>query len=263
MNDDGPYTFGDGEVAAERLELLADAYERATRALRRVGWPRSGVDGGGPRMRTRAHARDSCASYSGRMRRSGSTARRCTSARARRDAPRGVRFLEHDVARGPLPVPPGSVLFCRFLLAHLGEPGRALTDWARSAGPGGVLLMQETAELRSELPALRRYYAWVGAMQAHHGQSLYIGRQLTALAEASGWRVRAARETVNQIPVPVMARLHAMNLATWRHDPFVVARHTTEELDLLADELDALSSAPASGSVGSVLGEAVLEAAGG
>jgi SAM-dependent methyltransferase len=262
MHEGGPYTFGDGELAAERLELLANAYEPATRAL--LEWASLGrvptvVDlGCGPGHTTRLLCEllgpgetiglDSSPLYLGR---------------ARQDAPRGVRFLEHDVARGPLPVPPGCVLFCRFLLAHLGEPGRVLADWARSVGPGGVLLMQETAELRSELPALGRYYAWVGTMQAHYGQSLYIGRQLTALAEASGWRVRAARETVNQIPVPVMARLHAMNLETWRQEPFVVAHHSREELDLLADELDALSSAPASGSVGSVLGEAVLEAAGG
>jgi hypothetical protein len=119
--------------------------------------------------------------------------------------------------------------------------------------------MQETAELRSDLSALGRYYAWVGEMQAHYGQSLYIGRQLSALGQAAGWRVRAARETVNLMPVPVMARLHAMNLSTWRQNPFVAGRHPREELDLLADELDALSSAPTSGTVESVLGEAVLE----
>jgi trans-aconitate 2-methyltransferase len=180
--------------------------------------------------------------------------------RARQNVPRTVRFLEHDVARAPLPVPRGSVLFCRFLLAHLAEPLRALANWARSVGPGGVLLIQETADLRTDVAALRRYYAWVGEMQAHYGQSLIIGRELVALAEASGWRVRAARETVNWMPVPVMARLHAMNLETWRHDPFVVARHSKEELDLLADELGRLCAPEASGSVESVLAEVVLEA---
>jgi ubiquinone/menaquinone biosynthesis C-methylase UbiE len=261
MQEGGPYTFGDGELAAKRLELLAHAYARATRAL--LEWASLGrvptmVDlGCGPGHSTRLLCEllgpgetiglDRSPFYLGR---------------ARQDAPRGVRFLEHDVARGPLPVPPRSVLFCRFLLAHLGEPGRALADWSRSVGPGGVLLLQETAELRSELPALGRYYAWVEEMQAHYGQSLYIGRQLSALGEAAGWRVRAARETVNPIPVPVMARLHAMNLNTWRQDPFVGGRHPREELDLLADELGRLCSAQTSGIVESVLGEAVLEALG-
>jgi trans-aconitate 2-methyltransferase len=259
MQEDGPYTFGDGELAAERLKLLADAYRAATRAL--VDWAGLGrvetlVDlGCGPGPSTRLLGElfapeeiiglDSSPPH---------------LERARQDAPRIVRFLQHDVAGGPLPVPRGSLLFCRFLLTHLGEPRRALANWARSVGPGGVLLIQETADLRSDLSAFQRYYAWVGEMQAHYGQSLYIGRELTPLAEAAGWRVRAARETANLMPVPVMARLHAMNLRTWRHDPFVAGRHTREELDLLADELARLCSPEASGGVESVLGEVVLEA---
>jgi trans-aconitate 2-methyltransferase len=259
MNQGDRYTFGDGEVAAERLKLLADAYEPATRAL--VEWASVGpvptvVDlGCGPGHSTRL-----LCELLGPGETIGLDSSPLYLSRARQSALRAVRFLEHDVARGPLPVPPGSVLFCRFLLAHLAEPGRALANWAGSVGPGGVLLIQETAELRSELPALGRYYAWVGEMQAHYGQSLYVGRELSALAEASGWRVRATRETVNLVAVPVMARLHAMNLETWRRDPFVAERHPREELDQLADELDRLCSAPANGSVESVLGEAVLEA---
>jgi SAM-dependent methyltransferase len=259
MQAGGPYTFGDGELAAERLKLLADAYAAATRAL--IDWAGLGrvatlVDlGCGPGHSTRLLCE---------LVRPGETIGLDSSvyhlARARQDALRTVRFLEHDVVQGPLPVPRRSVLFCRFLLAHLGEPGRALANWAQSVGPGGKLLIQETADLRSDLPAFRCYYAWVGEMQAHYGQSLYIGRELTALAEAAGWRVRAARETVNLIPVPVMARLHAMNLQTFRHDPFVAACHSQEELDRLADELARLCSPEASGSVESVLGEVVLEA---
>ena len=259
MQDGGPYTFGDGELAAERLKLLADAYEAATRAL--VDWAKLGpvatlVDlGCGPGHSTR---------LLGELLRPGETIGLDNSPlhleRARHGAPSTVRFLKHDVARGPLPVPRASVLFCRFLLAHLGEPGRALANWSQSVGPGGALLIQETSDLRTDAPAFRRYYAWVGEMQAHYGQSLYIGRELKALAEATGWRVRAARETVNLIPVPVMARLHAMNLQTFRHDPFVAACHSQEELDRLADELARLCSPEASGSVESVLGEVVLEA---
>jgi trans-aconitate 2-methyltransferase len=252
------YTFGDGELAADRLVLLANAYASATRSL--LEWASVGrvpvvVDlGCGPGQTTRL-----LSELLGPEETIGLDNSPRHLARAERDAPRGVRYLACDVARGPLPTPRASLLFCRFLLTHLAEPAEALALWARSVGPGGVLLVQETAELRSDLGALRQYYGWVAEMQAHYGQSLYVGRELAALGNAAGWRVRRARETVNLIPVPVMARLHAMNLDTWRRDPFVAGRHGRDEIDLLAGELAALSSADVSGTVESVLGEVVLE----
>ncbi len=258
MNDSQRYTFGDGELAAARLALLAEAYTPATRAF--LEW--AGVRGGrtvvdlgcGPGYSTRLLSEllrpeetiglDNSPLHLGR---------------ARRDAPPGVRFVEHDVGRGLLPIPAGSLLFCRFLLAHLAEPVGVLANWARAVGPGGRLLVQETAELRVEVASLQRYYAWVAEMQAHYGQSLYVGRNVEVVAHAAGWHVCAARETVNPIPVPIMARLHAMNLETCRKDSFVAARHSPEELDRLADELGQLSVSQRTDKVESVLGEAVLE----
>jgi len=116
--------------------------------------------------------------------------------------------------------------------------------------------VQETSELATDVPALKRYYSHVEAMQAHYGQALYVGRTLDRLAEKSGWHLRELRQTRLALRLPVMARLHAMNLRTWRRDPFVVEHWTQGELDQLLAELEALTKEDTPGVVHSVLAEA-------
>jgi hypothetical protein len=104
------------------------------------------------------------------------------------------------------------------------------------------LLLEETAAWFSPVPAISRYYALVEQLQAHHGQVTLIGKTLGDLAAG----VAGARATyvLQEIPVAaaVMARLHAMNLATWKADPFMRETHGPRALDDLEDELKAISA---------------------
>jgi hypothetical protein len=103
------------------------------------------------------------------------------------------------------------------------------------------LLLEETATLFSPVPTLSRYYDLVEQLQAHHGQETLIGKRLGALAaEVAGTRTTSV---LKEIPVDaaVMARLHAMNLATWKTDPFMLETHGLGALEDLEGELKAIS----------------------
>lgn len=252
------YTFGDNPTAGERLGQLAAAYEPAT-ILFVQEWapaaPALVVDlGCGPGHTTRLLHQ-----VTGAVRTIGLDGSAAYVETARTAAPAGVHFTVADVTLPALPVPPADVVFARFLLTHLADPVAALAVWAAALAEGGRLLVQESALLTPPSDGFARYYDLVAALQRHHGQALDIGARLGELAAAAGLAVAGFRRRHLLMPAAVMARLHVLNLRTWRHEDYI--RDTTDAADL--DDLDAWLVAVASGArradaVGQDLGELVI-----
>ena len=235
------YTFGDNDLAAERLRLLAAAFAPSSRAfVARLGREpvRLAIDlGCGPGYTTALlQAATGAAATIGLD----SSAR--FLARAWRQAPRGVAFGEHDVTRVPFPAPPADLIYGRFVVTHLPDAGAAIGRWAEALVSRGRLALEEVDTMASDDPTLIRYYELVEAMQAARGQRTYVGRELCALASATSWTVERADTVPVALPATVAARLHALNFRTWRRDPFVVARVDPAELDALGASLEALAS---------------------
>jgi SAM-dependent methyltransferase len=242
------YTFGDGDVAQDRLRLLAEVFEPSSRALlariasQRAGDPCSSdvvVDlGCGAGYTTEllcdlhgAGARVFAIDRSPRL----------LEAARRRLGPR-AEVVDHDVTVSPMPVPPARLVYARFLLTHLRDVTGVLVGWKGSIAPGGRLVLEETASMTSDHPALRRYYALVERMQAHYGQAMYIGRSLDTAAGLAGLSCEEARLASPALPAARMARLHALNLRTWKDDAFARAAFDQDELRVLGAMLDAIAS---------------------
>jgi SAM-dependent methyltransferase len=254
------YTFGDDDLAARRLDLLAQVYAPPTRALlARWAPPVVGlaVDlGCGPGHTTRLVHELTDAVRTVGIERSPAYAASARSYLA--DVP-GAEVVEHDVTRSPLPVEGADLVFARFLLTHLSQPRRALEVWAEALAPGGRLVVQETARLVSRDPALGRYYELVAELQALHEQALDVGSQLPELAAAAGLTVEhAGRRPVAQRPAE-MAALHVLNLRTWRHDP-LAGGFDDDELDALDEALVAIARGGPAEPVEQELGELVAAA---
>ncbi len=240
MSHENRYTFGDTDMARERLKLLAEAYDPATEELLRCfgpgGAPHAVDLGCGPGHTTRLlHGVLAAVRTTGLD----SSARYIAEARA--DALPGVRFELHDVTCAPFPVPRADVLLCRYLLTHVRSPESALDAWARAANPGAVLLVQETETLASDTPALSRYYDLLGDLQRRCGQAMDVGRRVDAGIRRTSWRVRVSRVRSLSPDARTMARLHLMNLRTWRHDPVAVEAFDPAELFRLEEDLAAIS----------------------
>jgi SAM-dependent methyltransferase len=235
------YTFGDTPTASSRLDLLAAVYRPATRAFLTERAPRNpglAVDLGCGPGHTTALLRE----ITGATRTIGLDASQRHLDLAIAAASPGVDFALADVAQGPLPVPPAALLFCRFLLTHLAEPATALRSWLDAAQPDGVVLVQETARLASPAWQLQRYYELVGAVQRWHGQSLEIGARLAGLAAQARAEIVYLGRRRLVMPAPVMARLHVLNLRTWRDHPAVHPLADPEEMDALDAWLEAVAT---------------------
>lgn len=154
----------------------------------------------------------------------------------------GLTFRDIDVLSPSYPDREADLIYCRFLLTHIHRPADVLATGVRHLRSGGRLLIEETAALFSPVPALSRYYDLVAQLQAHHGQETLIGKRLETLA--AGLSETRTNSVMQEIPVAaaVMARLHALNLATWKTDPFMLEMHGLSALEDLERELKAIAA---------------------
>ncbi|HEX3736637.1 MAG TPA: class I SAM-dependent methyltransferase, partial [Solirubrobacterales bacterium] len=150
----GSYTFGDSELAARRLELVAAAFARTTRQflLTRAGLaPAFAVDlGCGPGYTTeliratvgpaRILGVDISPAY--------------VAAAAKRLADDHTRMLCSDVLDLPLEVTDADLIFARMLLTHLRDPLAAIDIWRGRLSERGRLLLEEVESIATEDPNL-------------------------------------------------------------------------------------------------------------
>jgi trans-aconitate 2-methyltransferase len=234
------YSFGDNRLAALRLEYLAAAFAPSSRRFledTKPGRVELALDLGSGIGATTALVRDvTNATRVVGYERSGNFL-----AMARRQYPE-FTFRDIDVLSPKYPDRDADLIYCRFLLTHMHQPADVLTVSVQHLRSGGRLLLEETAAWFSPVPAISRYYELVQQLQAHHGQETLIGKRLAALA--AGVAEARATSLLQEMPMAaaVMARLHAMNLATWKADPFMLETHGLRALEDLEGELKAISA---------------------
>ncbi len=239
--DRGDYTFGDSDLAARRLALVAAVFARTTRQflLTRAGAaPEFAIDlGCGPGYTTeliratvgpaRILAVDISPAY--------------VAAAAKRLADDRTRMLCADVLDLPLEVTDAELIFARMLLTHLRDPLAAITIWRERLAERGRLLLEEVESIATEDPTLAGYLDLQREMLAANGNTLEIGPHLDeGLREEPALRANGVVEL--SPPPPVAARMFAMNLETWRGRPEVTASHEPAELDAIAAGLERIAT---------------------
>ncbi|MGZ4676127.1 MAG: class I SAM-dependent methyltransferase [Acidimicrobiia bacterium] len=207
------YSFGDSELAAERLHVLDTVFAPTTDALL------DGIDitparvadlGCGPGATTaRLVDRFPGATVTGMDASGGFLA-------AARDAVPAATFVGADVTR-PLPGTPYDLVYARFLLAHLPDVGAAIRNWLDALAPGGWLVLEETEHIASRDPWFARYEAVSVARVAAAGAQVYAGADITA-AIPSGAEILVDRVIGLDVGAGDAAGMFWRNLATWGRD---------------------------------------------
>jgi SAM-dependent methyltransferase len=212
----GAYTFGDTELARERLGLVANTFAPPTRALLRdlpPGNRRYIVDLGCGPGHTTALLREAFPhSFV-----TGLDASAAMVAEARDRVPEAM-FAVADVT-APLRLP-AHLVYARLLLGHLTHPSAALAHWSAALLPGGVLVCEEPVRYRSDDAVFARYEEAVTVRVATEGGTLWAGPALDADPHGC---VRVLDRIIEH---PVRAgRAAAMfwrNGATWGADPGLI-----------------------------------------
>jgi trans-aconitate 2-methyltransferase len=235
------YTYGDSDLAAERLALVAATFEPTTRAFLEAAGPAQpslALDlGCGPGLTTRLlHA------TLGAERTIGVDASTAYVGRAGTGAPEGVTFVEHDVTRLPLPGAPAGAIYARLLLAHLADPPSVVARWATQLVPEGVLLVDDLEAIDTDEPACRAYLEEIAVpVVRSQGGVLFVGPALNAMPDPP--RTERVHDAVASFapPAATSARIFAMNLAVLTERGEIAPRPD------LAAELEAIASGRAHG----------------
>jgi SAM-dependent methyltransferase len=172
------YTFGDSDLAARRLALVAATFARTTRQflLTRAGAaPRFAVDlGCGPGFTT-----ELIRATVGPARILGvDISPAFVAAAAKRLADDRTRLLCADVLDLPLEVTDADLIFARMLLTHLRDPLAAIDVWRGRLAERGVLLLEEVDSIATDDATLAGYLDLQREMLAANGNALDIGPQL-------------------------------------------------------------------------------------
>jgi SAM-dependent methyltransferase len=240
----GGYTFGDSDLAARRLALVAATFARTTRQflLTRAGpAPAFAIDlGCGPGFTT-----ELIRATVGPARLLGvDVSPSFVAAAAKRLADDRTRLLCADVLDLPLEVTDADLIFARMLLTHLRDPLAAIDVWRGRLSERGVLLLEEVDSIATEDPALAGYLDLQREMLAANDQVLDVGPRLDeGLREHPALRSNAVVELA--VPAPVAARMFAMNFETWRERPEVTEAREPEELTVLASSLERIAQGEA------------------
>jgi len=251
------YTFGDSDLAARRLALVAVTFAKSTRQflVTRAGVaPDFAVDlGCGPGFTTeliratvgpkRILGVDSSPAF--------------VAAAAKRIADDRTRLLCADALDLPPEVADADLIFARMLLTHLRDPLAAIDLWRGRLAEGGRLLVEEVDSIATEDPTLAGYLDLQREMLAANGNALEIGPRLDeGLHEHPALRANVV--TTLLVPSAVAARTFAMNLETWRDRPEVTASHDAVELNALAAGLERLAQGEVEASITWSLRQLVL-----
>ncbi len=235
------YVFGDSDLAAQRLKILADAFVASTRAFV--------IDAAKSGLRLAADA--GCGpGYTTHLLRDALQCERVVGLDnsehflelAKRTATANVSFQLHDVTGVPFPVGPCDLIYARFLLTHQREPEAVIAKWATQLRPGGRLLAEEVDFIYTQDPVFTTYLRVVEAMLADRGHNLYIGASLDAMAAPHTLAARLSRITRVQLTNELAARMFSLNIRTWQHDPFVQRNYSPASVRQLKKKLADLAA---------------------
>ena len=206
--DVGKYTFGDDRQAADRLRLVATAYEPVSRAFltgHALPRPEMALDlGCGPAFTTQL-LREAC--QPGAL--IGIDASDAFVAAARARLP-GVRFETHDVSTLPLPGAPADLIYARLLLAHMAQPEAVARRWLSQLAPGGKLLIEDLEGVINPPGPLHDYEDISTAIVRSGGGLMYAGAALAHLGGVS---------TPVTVPGTLAARIYLFNVRHWLETP--------------------------------------------
>lgn len=169
-----------------------------------------------------------------------------------------ARFLRHDVTSVPFPERDADLIYARFLMGQLPQPGAIVHSWGSQLRPGGRLLLEEVEWIRAANPTLRAYVELVDAMLDAKGIP-YAGPLVDGIPDSASLRRRSSTLAMLRPGTAQVARMFATNLPAWRDDPWVVEHRLGDRVAELGRELDVLMRSPAEGEITWAMRQAVWE----
>ena len=229
------YTYGDSDLAGDRLALVARLFRPTSEAFLRAASPREpdiALDLGCGPGHTTALVHETA-----RARRTVGVDRSETFARRAHDLAPGRAFIASDVDVASLPLARADLVYARLLLAHLPDPPVVVARWSTILTIGGRVLVDDLEAIETDDDVFRHYLDDVAlAVIRAQGGALCVGPALDGARDPAGL-MRVHDDVATFAPAAAeTARVFAMNLAVLTDRGEVTPRTD------LAAALDAIAS---------------------
>lgn len=168
----------------------------------------------------------------------------------------GASFIRHDVTKVPFPTATPDLIYSRFLLGYLDDPGAILSRWSSQLLSGGLLLLEEVEEISITDEVIGRYFEALASMLKHqghgyigfasHGDRLVVqafGPLLERFSGQLGARWRVSRISHVSRTAEAASRGFLVHVReVLRQDPFLRKTRGERALRCLEDDLATLST---------------------
>lgn len=254
----GSYTFGDGDIQAQRLSVLDDVFGPSSRRL--LGDvvtepPALAYDlGCGTGHTTRMIAAETGARNTVGLDRSEDHVSRAVA-----HAPGNIDFVAWDVTKLPFPVGPADLIYCRLLLAHLTDPIAVAQSWTTQLNDRGLLVVDEIEWIATEHPILQAHLRLVTSLVATTGAQMCAGPALAGLNDLPGLRRRSMQVAELPVPTAIAATMFTMSLDSWGEQAVVSGLCDRAELTELVAAMSELRSSNETGQITWGLHQAAYE----
>ena len=235
------YTFGDSDLAARRLFLVAETFADTSAAFMRESVttrPRLAADlGCGPGYTTHLVA-DTLKP----TRTVGLDNSENFLANVYTNASDSVSFHLHDITTGPFPEAPFDLIFSRLVLTHLRDPWRQSRYGRASYVPEDCCSSRRLSAFTRKSPPSSTTSTFNEAMLITSEATSSTSARASTLITASGKMHRRASDVRSlHVPARSAAEMFHMNLGVWRHNDFVLQTYASTTLDALEQDLQAIA----------------------
>jgi len=132
-----------------------------------------------------------------------------------------IAYKLHDVTKIPFPTEKADIIYSRFLLTYMHTPKRSILDWGTQLSNGGMLIIEETEDIKTEVPVFKEYIKITDALLRANGNVLFIGKMLDDW-EYEG-KLKKKYGGVAKVPASTKqaAEIFLLNIPSWKETEFV------------------------------------------
>ncbi len=153
-----------------------------------------------------------------------------------------IKYKLHDVTKIPFPAKKADLIYARFLLTHLKNPVMCMKKWSTQLNPGGMLLIEETEYIKTNVPVFLKYLAVVESMLNSNKNLLYVGKLLDDSCYEPEFSEKFSEIRKVSAAVKDAAEIFLLNIPSWKNNGFVRENYADNEIKEIEDEISKLLS---------------------
>jgi SAM-dependent methyltransferase len=153
-----------------------------------------------------------------------------------------ISYKLHDVTKIPFPTEKADIIYSRFLLTHMPTPKRCIRDWSTQLNNRGLLFIEETEDIKTEVPVFKEYIKITDALLKSNGNVLFFGKILDNW-DCQG-KLKKGYNGVAKVPASCKraAEIFLLNIPSWKNTKFIKENYH-EDIERIEAELKELLKA--------------------